>query len=66
MRRMNHETIVEVNVRDETVAEQLQFWRSVASRMERSKLGISSGLIEIVNTIKKTRDNGTHNKQEAK
>ena len=46
-------TVVEVNVRDETVAEQLQFWRSVASRMERSKLGTSFGLIEIMNTIKR-------------
>ena len=45
-------TIVEVNVRDETVAEQLQFWRSAASRMERSKLGTSSVLIEIMNMIK--------------
>ena len=45
--------VTKENINSETVGEQLQFWRSAAIKMESSKLGTSSGLIELMNMIRR-------------
>ena len=37
----------------ETVGEQLQFWRLADAKMQASKLGTKSGLLEIMNMIRR-------------